>query len=40
MLKRTKVLLFLPFCILFFPLLVLIGKRKTENIGDWITDID
>lgn len=39
MIRRTKVLLFLPFVIFFFPLLIIFGSEKTNAIGDWIVDI-
>jgi len=34
--KRLKVLLWLPFIILYFPLLIIIGGEKTDNLGEWI----
>lgn len=38
--KRTKLLLWFPFIILYFPLLILLGGKKTDKIGLWIIDID
>lgn len=35
---RLKILLWFPFVILFFPLMVILGKDKTEEIGDFILD--
>jgi hypothetical protein len=37
--KRVKIILWLPFVILFFPLLILLGKERTDGIGNWIQDI-
>jgi hypothetical protein len=36
---RLKILLWFPFIILFFPMLIILGKEKTCEIGDWIHDI-
>jgi len=36
--NRLKIFLF-PFCIiLFFPLLAILGKNKTDNFIDWVTE--
>jgi hypothetical protein len=39
MLYRLKILLWFPFVIFYFPMLVLLGKDNTDDIGDWIIDI-
>jgi len=40
MIKRLKVLLFFPYMLVFFPLLIILGSEKTDAIGTWIIDID
>ena len=39
MIYRLKILLWLPFVIFYFHLLVIFGKEKTDSIADWIIDI-
>jgi len=36
MIKRLKILLFLPFMVFFLPLLIIFGKDKTDEIGLWV----
>jgi len=37
--RRIKVLFWFPFVILFFPMLIILGEEKTNDIGNWIRDI-
>ncbi len=39
-LKRLKVLLWLPFMILYVPMLIILGNKNTDDIGCWIQQID
>lgn len=38
MVNRFKILLFFPFVILYFLLIVILGKEKTDIIGNWIIE--
>jgi len=33
-----KVLLWFPFMIFYFPMLIILGQDKTDEIGMWIQD--
>jgi len=36
--SRLRILLFPVWVILFFPLMALLGSKKTNEIGDFITE--
>jgi len=36
--QRLKILLWFPYVILFFPLMIIFGKEKTESLAVFITE--
>lgn len=36
---RIKVLLWFPFLMLYFPMLIILGEDRTDDIGIWIQDL-
>lgn len=39
--KRLKIILWLPYVILFFPIAMIVGTQKTDRLADWIIeDVD